>query len=99
MESVLFSLMQVIDIALGLYVWALIISAILSWLVAFNVINTHNQFIAMVGDFLYRVTEPALRPIRRVVPNLGGVDLSPLILILIIFFVRSVLRGWMINGF
>ena len=75
-----------------LYVWALIISAILSWLVAFNVINTQNRFVYTVGDFLYRITEPALRPIRRVIPNLGGIDISPIILILALFFIRDLLR-------
>jgi YggT family protein len=74
-----------------LYVWALILSAILSWLVAFNVINTQNRFVYSVGDFLYRLTEPALRPIRRVIPNLGGIDISPIILILALFFVRDLL--------
>jgi YggT family protein len=72
--------------------WALIISAILSWLVAFNVINTTNRFVYQAGDFLYRITEPALRPIRNFIPNMGGVDISPVILILIIFFVRNLLR-------
>lgn len=99
MNAVIFSLFQVIDIVLGLFVWALIISAIMSWLVAFNVINTHNQFVATIGNFLYRLTEPALRPIRRVVPYIGGIDISPVILILGIFFLRSVLRGWMMSGF
>jgi len=99
MNAVVIALFEVIDIALGLFVWALIISAILSWLVAFNVVNTHNQFVNAVMHFLYRLTEPALRPIRRVVPDLGGVDISPIILILIIYFIRSVLNGWMRQGF
>ena len=94
MDAILISLMQVIDIALGLFVWALIISAILSWLTAFNVINTSNQFVSTVQYFLYRITEPALRPIRRFLPDLGGIDISPIVLILFIFFVRSVLRQW-----
>ena len=89
MDAILISLMQVIDIALGLFVWALIISAILSWLTAFNVINTSNQFVSTVQYFLYRITEPALRPIRRFLPDLGGIDISPIVLILFIFFVRS----------
>ena len=75
-----------------LYVWALIISAILSWLTMFNVINMQNKFVYMVADFLYRITEPALRPIRRVIPNLGGIDISPIILILALFFIRDLLR-------
>ena len=69
----------------------LIISAILSWLVAFNVVNTRNRFVYTVMDFLWRITEPALRPIRRILPNLGGIDISPVILILILMFVQDVL--------
>ncbi|MDD5586763.1 MAG: YggT family protein [Alphaproteobacteria bacterium] len=83
---------EIIDIVLGLYVWLLIIGAILSWLVAFDVINTRNRLVQMVGDFVYRITEPALRPIRRFIPALGGVDVSPLVLILLIMFLRSFLR-------
>jgi YggT family protein len=99
MDAILISLFQVIDIVLGLVVWALIISAILSWLVAFNVVNLHNQFVSTVGNFLYRLTEPMLRPIRRVVPQFGSVDISPVILILVIYFIRSVLRQWAVSGF
>ena len=72
------SLFMLIDTILGLYVWVLIASAILSWLVAFNVVNTRNRAVYVIGDFLYRVTEPLLAPIRRILPNLGGLDLSPI---------------------
>jgi YggT family protein len=82
------ALFLVIDIALEIYIWLLIAAAVLSWLIAFNVVNTRNQAVAMVGDFLYRITEPALRPIRNMLPNLGGIDISPVILILIIIFIR-----------
>ncbi|MEK9826852.1 MAG: YggT family protein [Alphaproteobacteria bacterium] len=99
MDAILIALFQVIDLVLGLVVWALILSAILSWLVAFNVVNVRNQFISTVGNFLYRVTEPMLRPIRRYVPDFGGVDVSPVILILVIYFIRSVLRQWAVSGF
>ena len=76
--------------------WALIFataacSAILSWLVAFNVVNTRNQFVSAVAEFLYRITEPVLRPIRNVMPNLGGLDISPIIVILIIMFIQRVI--------
>lgn len=74
-----------------LYIWVLIISAVLSWLVTFNVINTRNRFVYMAGDFLYRITEPALRPIRQILPNLGGIDVSPVVLILILVFVQKVI--------
>ena len=64
------------------YIYIVVASAILSWLVVFGVVNTRNQFVAVAVDFLYRVTEPALRPIRRLMPNLGGIDISPIILII-----------------
>jgi YggT family protein len=86
------ALFLLIDTVLGIFIWMLIISAILSWLVAFNVINTRNRFVYTVVDFLWRATEPALRPIRSVLPNLGGIDISPLILILLLFFLRNLIR-------
>ncbi len=88
------SLFMLIDTILGLYVWILIASAILSWLVAFNVVNTRNRAVYVIGDFLYRVTEPVLATIRRIMPNLGGLDLSPIIVILIIFFIRNLMREY-----
>ena len=87
------AIFNLLNTVITLYVWALIGNAILSWLVAFNVINTQNKFIYMLGDFLHRVTEPALRPIRRIIPNLGGIDISPIILILALFFLRDLLFG------
>jgi YggT family protein len=83
-------------LVIDLYIWIVIASAILSWLVAFNVVNTNNRVVLMIGDTLYRVTEPALRPIRNILPNLGGIDISPVILILLLLFVRDVvLLGWL----
>jgi len=85
-----------IVLVIDLYIWVVIIGAILSWLIAFNVVNTQNRFVYSVADMLYRLTEPALRPIRRVLPNLGGIDISPVILILILLFFRDVvLLGWL----
>ena len=86
------ALLDVILIALQIYVWLLIAAAVLSWLIAFNVVNTRNPFVATVGEFLYRITEPALRPIRNLMPNLGGIDISPVILILLIIFIRYVIH-------
>ena len=81
--------------ALDLYMWIVIISVILSWLVAFNVVNTSNRFVYMVGDFTHRATEPALGRIRRFIPNLGGMDISPIVLILLIIFLqRFILWGY-----
>ena len=88
------SLFTVIDIALGLYMWCLIGAAILSWLLAFGVVNRYNRAVAGIEDFLVRVTEPALRSIRRVVPPVSGLDLSPIVLILFIVFLRSLLREY-----
>lgn len=88
---VLDPLLRVTLIVIDLYIWAVIISVVLSWLVHFGVVNTGNQFVSMIGDFLWRLTQPALRPIRRYVPNLGGMDLSPLILILALIFLQMVI--------
>jgi YggT family protein len=87
MNPFLWLILTVID----LYIWLLIASAVLSWLVAFNVVNTRNTIVANIGEFLYRITEPALRPIRNMLPNLGGIDVSPVILILIILFLENVI--------
>jgi len=85
------ALFLVIDLALQFYIYLVIAWVVLSWLIAFNVVNTRNQFVAMVADFLYRLTEPALRPIRRIMPNLGAIDISPIILFFIIIFIRYVI--------
>ncbi|MSP44639.1 MAG: YggT family protein [Xanthobacteraceae bacterium] len=85
------SILYVILLVLDLYIWLLIAAAVLSWLVAFNVVNSRNQFVAMVGDFLFRITEPVLRPIRNMLPSLGGIDVSPVVLILIIFLIKDVI--------
>jgi YggT family protein len=83
-------------LVIDLYIWVVIASAILSWLVAFNVVNMNNRVVLMIADTLYRLTEPALRPIRNILPNLGGIDISPVILILILLFFRDVvLLGWL----
>jgi len=84
-------LLRFISYILTLYVYIIIAAAVLSWLVAFNVVNPRHPFVSMVGEFLYRVTEPVLRPIRNLLPNMGGIDVSPVIVILIIFFIQSVI--------
>jgi YggT family protein len=91
-NAALAATIEVVYAVLDFYIWALIISAVLSWLIAFNIVNTHNRFVQIVGDFLYRITEPLLYPIRRMLPNMGGLDLSPLILIFAIMFLQSFLR-------
>ena len=86
------AILEIILIVLNLYMWLLIAAAVLSWLIAFNVVNTRNQFVAAVADFLYRITEPVLRPIRSIMPNLGGIDISPVIVILIIIFIERFIQ-------
>src|SRR5437868_4577482 len=90
-SSTMRAVLDIVLIVLDLYIWLLIASAILSWLIAFNVVNTRNQFVSAVAEFLYRITEPALAPIRSFMPNLGGLDISPIILILIIMFIERVI--------
>jgi YggT family protein len=90
------ALFLVIDLALELYIWIVIAAAIFSWLIAFHVVNTRNQVVGMVGEFLFRITEPVLRPIRNILPNLGGIDLSPVVLFLIIIFIRYVIALYII---
>lgn len=85
------AILDVVLIALDLYIWVVIASAILSWLVAFNVVNSRNQVVATIGQALYNLTEPVLRPIRRFMPNLGGLDISAIVLILMIFLTQSVI--------
>jgi YggT family protein len=81
---------------LSLYVIVLIASVILSWLIAFNVVNTQNRIVYVIGDFLHRATEPVLRPIRRFLPDLGGIDISPLIVLIIIWAAQVQIQKWLI---
>ena len=84
-------LLGFISYLLTLYIYVLLAAVIMSWLIAFNVVNPRHRFVAVLAEFLYRITEPVLRPIRNLLPNLGGIDISPLIVILIIFFIQSVI--------
>jgi YggT family protein len=90
-EGPMLELLGFISYLITLYVYIIIAGAIMSWLIAFNVINPYNQFVRALWQALNAVTEPALRPIRRVLPDLGGIDISPLVLILILFFIQSVI--------
>ena len=89
------ALLNVILLALQLYTYLIVASAILSWLVAFNVVNTRNNFVRSIWTFLDAVTEPALRPIRSILPNLGGIDISPIILILLIIFIQNLIVDYL----
>jgi YggT family protein len=85
---------------IDLFIWIIIGSAILSWLIAFNVVNPYNQFVRSLWDLFNRITEPFLRPIRRMLPDMGGIDISPVVLILILVFIRVVIiRGWLMPLF
>ena len=93
-------LISFIVMLITMYIWVIIAAAIMSWLIAFGVVNTQNKFVYTVVDVLYRVTEPAIAPIRRFMPNLGGIDISPLVLILLLIFIRDVvLLGWIAPAF
>lgn len=81
-------IVEALLLALDFYVWVVIIAAVFSWLYAFNVVNARNQVVAAIGEMLYRATEPVLRPIRRIMPDLGGLDISPIILLLLIFIIQ-----------
>jgi YggT family protein len=89
------ALLNVILLALQLYTYLIVASAILSWLVAFNVVNTRNDFVRSIWNFLDAVIEPVLRPIRNILPNLGGVDISPIILILLIIFIQNLIVDYL----
>ncbi len=88
----MYALFWLINAVINLYIWVVIAQVVLSWLVVFNVVNTRNRFVYMIGDVLHRVTEPVLGPIRRILPNLGGIDISPVILIFILIFIQNLLR-------
>ncbi len=85
------AVLNLIDNVVSLYIWVLFLAVISSWLINFNVINTSNRVVYMIVDVLYKLTEPALRPIRRLLPNMGGLDLSPIVLILLLYFIRDLL--------
>ncbi len=91
MDVVMVPVLGLLINVVGLYTWIVVIGVILSWLVHFRVMNTSNRFVYLVGDFIYRITEPALRPIRNFLPNLGGIDISPVVLILLLLAIQDIL--------
>ena len=93
MGAFLVPVIIVADYVLYIYMWLIIISVLMRWLIAFGIVNTYNRNVAMIGDVLYRLTEPALRPIRRMLPNFGGLDISPVIVILIIWLLEAELHA------
>ncbi|MCH7958209.1 MAG: YggT family protein [Proteobacteria bacterium] len=85
------SLLWLIDTVISLYIWVIVIGVVLSWLVHFRVVNTSNPFVYRVGEFVFRITDPALRPIRNVLPNMGGIDISAIVLIIALLFARNLI--------
>jgi YggT family protein len=85
------ALLDVVNLALQLYIYVIIISAILSWLIAFNVVNVRNDVVRTIWNAIYQITEPVLAPIRRRLPDMGGLDLSPIVLLLIIYLIQLVI--------
>ena len=93
MHVILGPVLEIVDTILGLYMWVIILSVVMSWLYSFNVVNASNRFVYAVGYFTHRLTEPALAPIRRFLPNFGAIDISPLVLLLAVFFLRRVIQN------
>lgn len=91
------AIVQVVILVLDLLIWAVIIQAILSWLIAFNVINVHNGFVRTVWSSLERLLDPLLRPIRRVMPDLGGIDLSPMVLVLGLILLQRLIPALLLD--
>ena len=92
----MYAFLNLVSTLISIYIWLLIAQAVLSWLVAFGIVNRYNRVVATIGDFLWRVTEPLLRPIRRVLPDLGGIDISPVILILLLWFLRNLMFEYLV---
>lgn len=90
----IFAILQTLNFILQIVWWVFLVMIIMSWLISFNVINTRNQFVAGLWRALNQITEPILRPIRRIVPPMGGLDLSPLIVFIIIFFLQSLIGNY-----
>ena len=91
----MYAFLRLVHTVISLYIWLLVAQAILSWLVAFGIVNRHNRVVATIGDFLWRITEPLLRPIRRVLPDLGGIDISPVVLILLLWFLDGLISEYL----
>jgi YggT family protein len=88
------SLFNLVDTVLMLFMYIVLIHVVMSWLTAFGVVNNYNRFVVLVNDFSYRLTEPVLRPIRRVLPSLNGIDFSPVVLLLLVVFCRNLIREY-----
>lgn len=85
----MFAVASLIDFVITIFIWILIANAVMSWLVAFNVIDPNNSIVRQIGYFLWRITEPVLAPVRKILPSLGGIDLSPIVVIIALYFIRN----------
>ncbi len=92
------SVLILLDSVVTIYIWILIINALLSWLIAFNVLNTSNRLVYSLLDISYKITDPLLRPIRNFLPNLGNIDVSPVVLILLLMFLRNLIFEYLAPG-
>ena len=90
MPGFVIMLLEIVQVVLNVAWWIFVIQMILSWLIAFNVINTYNQVVRSLNEGLHRLTEPVYRPIRRILPNLGALDLSPMVVLLILFIISNI---------
>lgn len=88
------SVLQLIDLVLSIYWWIIIAVVVMSWLIGFNIINGHNDIVRQIRYALFRLTEPVLGPIRRILPDLGGIDLSPLVVLVALWFIRNLLQEY-----
>ncbi len=92
------SVLILLDSVVTIYIWILIINALLSWLIAFNVLNTSNRLVYSLLDISYKMTDPLLRPIRNFLPSLGSIDVSPVVLILLLMFLRNLIFEYLAPG-
>lgn len=98
MPGFVIMLLQIVEVVLDVIWWIILVQAILSWLIAFNVINTHNEFVRSLYEGLRRLTEPMYRPIRRIMPDLGALDLSPLVVLLILYILRAIVIPYIVTS-
>ncbi len=92
------AIFELLNAVIGLFVWALILAAVFSMLAAFGVLDTRNRLVWTIGDFLFRVTEPVLRPVRNMLPSFGNIDLSPIVVILLLQYVARPLLATLYQG-
>jgi YggT family protein len=95
LQGSMIAITNLINTVITILIWLLVAQAVLSWLVAFNVVNTRNRAVYTIGEFLHRITEPMLRPIRGVLPSLGGIDISPVVLILALVLIRDLVNEYL----